>query len=117
MIIIAFAPHTSKIIPRIFCRRFRHCAPIAPAGTHGKKFTMYQFVGRRNIAQIQIELRDIQLLRAHGWEFVYLPRDLPHDFNHARAMTCVGLSKQSAGIHAPWIQTPNALRKYLTDTK
>ena len=109
MIIIAFSRQTSKILPRIFCRRFRHCAPILRIG---KKLIMYQFTGIHNITKIELQNRDISILRAHGWRFVYLPYDIQNDFSE-HAYSCVDLSKRALGIHNRFIQTPNALYKYI----
>lgn len=110
MIIIAFSGKTSKLLPQIFCSHFRHCAPIVP---HGNKLIMYQFTTRNNIATIELKNRDIAILRAHGWQFVYIPTDIQHDFNPERAYSCVDLSKRAIGINNLFIQTPYALYKYI----
>lgn len=113
MIIIAFSKKTSKILPRIFCRGFRHCAPIVPKTNDSGELIMYQFVRPGNIAQITLHLRDIQILAAHGWQFVYVPIDAPNMTN-VNAWSCVALSKYAARIHQPCILTPSALHKFLT---
>ena len=110
MIIIAFSNKTSKILPRILCRRFRHCAPIV---RDGKRLVMYQFANLRNITKLELRNRDIAVLRAHGWQFIYIPTDVSHDFNPNRAYSCVDLSKRAIGIHNIFIQTPYALYKYI----
>jgi len=110
MIIIAFSNKTSKILPRIFCRRFRHCAPIV---RDGKNLVMYQFTNPRNITKLELQNRDIAILRAHGWRFVYVPMDIPHDFNPITAYSCVDLSKRALGIRNLCIQTPYGLYKYI----
>lgn len=110
MIIIAFSNKTSKILPRLFCRRFRHCAPIFRLGN---KLVMYQFTRANNITKIELQNRDIALLRAHGWRFIYIPTDVPCDFDPNHAYSCVDLSKQAIGIHNIFIQTPYALYKYI----
>ena len=110
MVIIAFSNKTSKILPRILCRRFRHCAPIICAG---RKLIMYQFTNIHNITKIELDYRDIAILRAHGWRFIYIPIDIPHDFNSGRAYSCVDLSKRAIGINNPFIQTPYALYKHI----
>jgi len=110
MIIIAFAPKTSKVLSNIFCRRFKHCAVIV---RHGNEFLMYQFIAHRHTEQIALRQRDIAILAAHGWCFVYIPRDIKYQFNPNAAWTCVGMSKCALGLHAPWIQTPYALYKYI----
>lgn len=115
MIIIAFAQNTSKLLPKITCRHFRHCAPIVPTSKPGKNLVMYQFIHKRHIEQIPINMRDIKLLRAHGWQFVYIPRDLPHQFNPNDAYSCVDLSKRAIGLNARTIWRPDALYKYLNE--
>ena len=42
---------------------------------------MHQFMSYKNIANIKLNMRDIKILQAHGWQFVYLPKDLPHDLD------------------------------------
>lgn len=113
MVIIGFAKNTSKLLPRIFCRSPRHCAPIVRV-SHGR-YIMYQFVRRGYIAQISLGPRAIELLGAYGWHFIAVkcapPRDLLQ--RARRAWTCVALCKYAIGIYAPFIQTPRALYKNL----
>ncbi len=109
MIIIAFSCKTSKILPRIFCRHFRHCATIIP--TKNGNMTLYQFVRRGHVAKINIKVRDISILYAHGWRFVCMPINPPADFDYMRAITCVDLAKRATGIRAWHTQTPDALYK------
>lgn len=111
MIIIAFSNKTSKILPKIFCRKFKHCAPIV-ANNNGQ-LIMYQFVRRGNIVQIKIRMRDIKILGQYGWKFIYMPCALPYGFDGQGIRTCVGLCKRAIGIKNATIQTPDALHKYL----
>jgi len=111
MIIVGFTYKTSKIIPRIFCRRFRHCAPIV-INANGK-MQMYQFVRRNNIAKINISMRDIRLLRAHGWVFICIPGASPHKFSPRRARTCVALTCDIMGLHRRRPITPYGLFRKL----
>lgn len=110
MVIIAFSNKTSKILPRIFCRHFRHCAPIF---RDGSKLVMYQFTSMHNISKIELQNRDIAILRAHGWQFIYIPTDIPHDFDLSCAYSCVDLSKRAIGIRNRFIQTPYGLYKHI----
>lgn len=112
MIIIAFSENTSRILPRIFCRRFRHCAPII---CNPDSLVMYQFVKHNHIAQVRLNPRDISILRAHGWVFIYVsPNNTQINTLHAyNAYSCVDLSKRALGIQSMFIQTPYALYKYL----
>ena len=110
MIIIAFSDKTSKILPRVLCRGLKHTAPI---GVYQDKLIMYQFISTKQIKQIHLNMRDLQILRKHGWRFIYLTGNLPFKFYNKNAKTCVQLSKQAIGINKWNIQTPNALYKYL----
>ena len=111
MIIIAFSENTSKLLPRILCRNLRHCAPVI---CNKKDLIMYQFINKNHIAKIHINARDIAILRAHGWRFVYIsPSTSTYDFDFMHAYSCVDLSKRALGIHSIFIQTPYALYKYL----
>ena len=113
MIIIAFAPNTSKLLPRIICRRFKHVAPIY---VKQNKLIMYQFISHNNIAQIPLQMRDLKILARHGWCFVCLavsPRKTP--INNLHAITCVSMVKKIIGIHNIFIQTPYALYKKIND--
>lgn len=111
MIIIAFSENTSKILPRIFCRRFRHCAPIV---CNKNNLTMYQFTHHNTIEQIHLHPRDIALLRTHGWKFIYISPNTKTNYDFTHAYSCVDLSKHAIGIHSMFIQTPDSLYKYLT---
>lgn len=58
-----------------------------------------------------MRVRDLGILRMHGWRFVSMPVDLPASFNAKRAHTCVDLAKHAIGMHAWHIQTPYGLYK------
>ena len=105
MVIIGFSTKSSKILPNIFCKQFKHCAVIARDGT---EFMLYQFVSYGHIEKIRLRARDIKILRQCGWYFVYLPCELPSNFPR-RTMTCVNMAKNAIKMHAPFIQTPDAL--------
>jgi len=110
MLIIAFAPKTSKILPKILCRHFKHCAVIV---RDQDEFIMYQFIARKKIEQIKLKTRDVSLLGQQGWKFVYLPCSVKHNFDPKRAWNCVDMSKRALGIKSYAIQTPWALYKFL----
>ncbi len=112
MIIIAFSDKTSKILPRIFCGKLKHVAPIV---VRGDKMMLYQFVRYGNIVKIPLLARDIEILKAHGWRFVYLQRALPWPIDFRRTYTCVQLAKSMIGMHNIFIQTPGALYRKLGD--
>ncbi len=110
MIIIAFAENTSKILPRILCRHYRHCAPIICSG---KDLIMYQFIRRNHITKIHLCPRDITILRLYGWKFVYISPPTPINLDCVSAYSCVDLCKHTLKIKSIFIQTPYALYKYL----
>lgn len=106
MMIIAFSNKTSKILPRIFCGKFKHVAPIT---VNDDKLILYQFVRYGNVVKIPLLARDIEILKAHGWRFIYLPNAQVHNVNTNRVFSCVQLAKGMIGMRCPHIQTPNAL--------
>lgn len=112
MIIIAFSNKTSKIIPNILCRRLKHVAPIVP---RDDKLILFQFIKRGHIEKVVLQMRDIKILRAHGWEFIYIDgATVPPNFNPYTAYSCVDLTKRAIGVHDWRIQTPHGLYKRLT---
>lgn len=114
MIIVAFCTRTSKLLPRIVCRHFKHCAPIVPSGDASKTMVMYQFVHRNKIVPIPITARGLRTLRAHGWAVVCVAGVTPPpDLARACAPTCVAFTKRACGMRRAGIQTPDALYKYL----
>lgn len=108
MTIIGFSKKTSKILPRIFCRHFRHVAVVV---TNTQGGTMYQFVHRGQITKIPLRMRDLKILGRHGWEFVYITNNVPDDLEKVSVFTCVQLAKHAIGIRSVFIQTPDALYK------
>ena len=110
MIIIAFSDKTSKILPRLICRKFKHVAPIA---VHNDKLVMYQFVRRNICVKVHLRMKDIKILNKNGWSFIYLTGDVPPNFNTKNVRTCVELAKRAIGLKRRLIQTPNAMYKYL----
>ena len=63
MIIIAFSDKTTKILPRILCRGLKHTAPI---GVYQDKLIMHQFISAKQIKQIHLNMRDLQILQQHS---------------------------------------------------
>ena len=109
MIIIAFSNKTSLCLPRVICRKLKHAAPIVPDGT---ELVMDQFVRRGYVKKIRLRFRDIKILNAHGWKFVYVDgATISSDFNYDNAWSCVDLSKRALNIQNWRIQTPLALYK------
>ncbi len=111
MIIVAFCDKTSKKLPRILCKKFKHTAPIL---VHKDKIIMYQFIKRKNVKKIILQMRDLKILQKYGWRFVYIIGSVSYDFININAMTCVNFTKAVIGLKKNTIQTPLALYKYLT---
>ena len=113
MIIIGFSANSSKLLPRIFCRFFRHCAPII----HIKKnrYIMLQFVQRRKISLISMTTREINLLSAYGWKFVTVNKAAPRRLTKKlyNVNSCVELCKLLLEIKSLFVFTPMDLYKKL----
>ena len=111
MIIIAFSNKTSKKFAQLVCRKFKHVAPIIP---DGRFLIMYQFVRPGYVEKIKLSARDLKILKAHGWQFIYINGiDVPYDFNMRTAYSCVDLAKRAINMHNIFVQTPLALYKRL----
>lgn len=110
MVIIGFSTKTSKFFVRILCRHFKHCVIIT--GTNDR-FVLHQFVRKNYVTKIAISRRSVSQLMSNGWVFICLKRRRIINFN-PRATTCVNYVKHAIGLKKFWIQTPDALYKYLT---
>lgn len=110
MIIVAFANKTSKILPRIFCGKMKHVAPIV---AHENKLVLYQFIRYGKVVQVNLQARDIKILEQYGWRFIYLCESMPQKTQPKHALSCVQMTKAMIGIKKIWIQTPNALYQEL----
>lgn len=109
MIIIGFSKKTHLKIANHICKNFKHCAVIIPVG---HKFVLHQFVKRNNVIKIAITKRSITQLERKGWVFIFLYQSRIGKFN-TRATTCVNYAKTALNIKNFWIQTPDALYRYL----
>src|SRR5574344_2029310 len=96
--LVGFTNNTSKILPRIFCRRFRHCAVILE---YNNCYLMLQFTSRNKIHFIPLKNRDIMILKRNGWVFTNV--FISSTFNYKSCFTCVSFVKQVLGIRAPFI--------------
>ncbi|MBR4892161.1 MAG: hypothetical protein IKZ34_03215 [Alphaproteobacteria bacterium] len=110
MIIIAFCKNTSRILPRLLCHRFKHVAPI---GVYPDCLILHQFINRKHIKTIKLDMRDLKILQKYDWRFIYLTGNLPNEFYATNARTCVQMTKTAIRLRNIFIQTPNALYKYL----
>ena len=108
MIILGFCDKTSKILPRLVCRKFRHVAVI---DIHENNLTLYQFVRYKKIAIIHLKWRDLKILGQYGWKFVLVPCALPQRLSEQRAWTCVAFAKHAISMRNMRVQTPDGLYK------
>lgn len=109
MIIIGFSCKTHLPIVRLVCRHFKHCAVIV---RYKNRFVLHQFAHCGNVAYISITAHGIERLRALGWVFICIKSPQRICFNK-NAKTCVNYVKHAVGIKKFWIQTPDALFRYL----
>lgn len=110
MIYIAFSTQSHKLFAKIFCRKFRHCAPVIQTQN---KFILYQFIKHNNIAKITLSMRDIKILSVHGWKFIkYNAKFDRTRTKDKKSITCVQFTKNTCGIKNIFIQRPDTLFKY-----
>lgn len=117
IMLIGFTHNTSKILPKIFCRRFRHCAIIQSSKCKvqsANMFAMYQFVRYKKIVAIPISMAGLKVLKKHGWVFIKINQKLNFELCNLNFVSCVGMVKRALGIRNPFIQTPDALYRYIT---
>lgn len=113
IIYIGFSTRTHKIFARVFCKKFKHCAPVV---IHKNTCEIYQFTNPHEINIIHIQKRDIKILEQYGWKFVkYDIKTVPY-ISKTHAITCVQFTKKFCGIKQSDIQTPDALLRYITKT-
>lgn len=111
IIYIGFSIQTHKLIARIVCRKFKHCAPIV---IKKNRCEIYQFTNKNQITVIKIKQRDIKILEQYGWKFIkYNIAKMPN-ISDIHTITCVQFTKQFCGINRYDIQTPDGLLKYIS---
>ena len=115
MIIIAFSTKTSKFLPRLFCKNFRHCAPIIISGRDADAPYMLQFTAPGRIYKLNMTGDAVKRLQTFGWKMVYTSGALPMNCNVMRAHSCVDLCKRVLQLRAPLIQTPDALYRRIQE--
>lgn len=111
MIYIGFSKNTNKLLSKILCHKFRHCAPIL---INNNKCIIYQFVKYKQIRTIPITKRDLKILKQYGWDFIKMNKK--QNINNAiqtKPKTCVQFTKTACNIKCKRIQTPYSLYKYL----
>lgn len=111
--IIGFTRNTSKIISKLLCRNFRHCAVVKAQSTNSKKqLFIFMHKVKGGIHILEVSKRDLKLLEKHGWVFIDI--DSNHNLLPAHFIGCVGFVKGALGIRNPFIWTPDQLYRYLT---
>lgn len=111
MLYIGFSTRSHKILARIFCKKYRHCAPVM---IMHDKCILYQFVQRKKIVPIYLKHKDINILRQFGWIFIPTNKtDISFNPLQSNAITCVQFAKRALNIQNIKIQTPDALLKHL----
>lgn len=112
MLYIGFSTKTHKIYARIFCKKFKHVAPVLITN---KKCILYQFVRPNKIVLMPIKKRDLNVLEQHSWKFIrYDCKFTPRKAIKTKPINCVQFVKRACGIKNIKIQTPDALLKYIT---
>ena len=106
---IGFSNYSNKIHAKLFCRKYKHCAPII---TNYDSVIIYQFVNINKIVKIPIQKKDLKTLKKHGWKFIKYPIHT-EQISENNCLTCVQFTKKACGIKNIKIQTPLALFKYL----
>ena len=109
MLYIGFSKKSHKIHANLFCKHYKHCAPIK---INGNSAVIYQFVRINKIVKIKIHKKDLSILEQYGWNFIKYTTDIEHIANPI-CLTCVQFTKRICGINNIKIQTPLALFKYL----
>ena len=109
MLYIGFSNYSHKFHSKIFCKQYKHCAPIA---INNNNAVIYQFVRINKIVQIKIQKQDLNILKKHGWIFIKYPLKNKICL-HKYCLTCVQFTKKSCGIKNIKIQTPLGLFRYL----
>lgn len=109
MLYIGFSKKSHKIHAKLFCKHYKHCAPVV---IKGDTVIIYQFVRINKIVKITINKKDLAVLEKYGWKFIKYPIDIER-IPKSHYLTCVQFTKNMCGINDVKIQTPFALFKYL----
>jgi len=111
MLYIGFSDYSNKFYAKMFCKKYKHCAPII---VNKNNVEIYQFVHLNKIVKIVIQKSDLKLFKRHGWIFIKYPPVPQKEIPMRRCLTCVQFTKAVCEIKDKRIQTPLALFKYLT---
>lgn len=109
MLYVGFSNYSGKWHAKLFCKKYKHCAPIIFIKNSG---TIYQFVHINKIVKIPIKKSDLKLLEQHGWKIIKFAKGIKKT-QKTPCLTCVQFTKKICGIKNIKIQTPLSLFKYL----
>jgi len=109
MLYIGFSNYSNKIHAKIFCNKYKHCAPVM---INKNTVVIYQFVHINKIVKISVQKNDLKILEKHGWRFIRYKKNITQ-IPDVFCLTCVQFTKRVCGINNIRIQTPLALLKYL----
>jgi len=109
MLYIGFSNYSNKFYAKIFCKKYKHCAPIL---VNQNNAIIYQFVHINKIVKIKITKNDLKILKRHGWIFFKYPTQT-QEKHSPLCLTCVQFTKRVCAIKNIKIQTPQALLNYL----
>ncbi len=113
MIIIGFTAKTGKVLPRVFCTRFRHCAVVIPLGG---KF-IFTHVVKGGVQTLELGARDLKILGENGWVFIghRVARQSRVGGGRGSCRSCVKYAKNIIGLKTPFVLTPYQLYKKLNE--
>ena len=109
MLYIGFSNYSNKFYAKIFCKQYKHCAPIV---VNKNGAIIYQFVHINKTVKINIKKSGLKLLKQHGWTLIKYPIQLKEKHTML-CLTCVQFTKRVCGIKNIKIQTPSSLLNYL----
>ena len=109
MLYIGFSNYSNKFYAKIFCKKYKHCAPIV---VNKNNAIIYQFVHINKTVKIIVKKSDLKTLERHGWIFIKYPTKI-QEIPALLCFTCVQYTKRVCGIKNIKIQTPEALLNYL----
>lgn len=108
--LIGFTHTSSAVLPRFFCRIFRHSAVVIDG-------VLIQ-IATDGVRCFPVGPREIRRLENAGWVFIKCNLQSAKfncnlHFANCTFLTCVGFAKRAAGIRAPFIWTPDQLFRKL----
>ena len=109
MLYIGFSNYSNKFYAKIFCKKYKHCAPVS---VNKNNATIYQFVRVNKTVKIVVKKSDLKILKRHGWIFIKYPIKT-QETPALLCLTCVQFTKHVCGIKNIKIQTPQSLLDYL----